>query len=295
MGTRGKTDKGERKMKKIFGMLWILTAVSVFFTGCSGTPAALEKPAEDIRKEEAADSDSLKTGLFVSAAQTTENAEEDSDGSVTTDISVIAVTVDDSGVIESCIIDAVQGKITVDSKGQVTKGAEEILSKNELGDSYGMKQFSSIGKEWNEQAAAVAEYAEGKTIEELKKGATASDGTEKDADLSSSATIYLGGFISGIEEAVRDAQDLGAKKGDELVMTVVSDGSSSFSATEETEGNAAVISKITVSTLREETVTSCIEDTVQSTAFFGRDGVFREGTSGNVLSSKQQSKKEGFE
>ncbi len=275
-------------MKKIVAMLLTLTAAAGLFAGCSGVPVAMEIPVEDTKKEEvAADSDSLKTGLFVSASQTVENAAGDGEGNAVTDISIIAVTVDGSGVIESCVIDAIQGKISVDANGQVTAGTEEIFSKNELGEAYGMKQFSPIGKEWNEQAAAIAEYAEGKTIEELKNGAIDETGAVKDADLASSATIYLGGFISGIEEAVNQARYLGAKKGDRLVLTAISNGASSSSATEETQGNASVTSNMTALTMKEEVITSCIIDAVQSTAAFGSDGIFAEDVESVVLSKNQ--------
>ena len=43
-----------------------------------------------------------------------------------------------------------------------------FLAKNELAEGYGMKRASAIGKEWHEQAAALAKYVEGKTIDEVK-------------------------------------------------------------------------------------------------------------------------------
>ena len=75
-----------------------------------------------------------------------------------------------------------------------------------LGDAYGMRKASSVGKEWNEQAAAVADFAKGKTVEELKGVAVNESGMAAETDLASSATIYIGGFISGIEEAVNQGR-----------------------------------------------------------------------------------------
>ena len=46
-----------------------------------------------------------------------------------------------------------------------TDPATTFPSKNELGDNYGMKKASSIGAEWYEQAAAMAAYVEGKTLD----------------------------------------------------------------------------------------------------------------------------------
>lgn len=276
-------------MKKIFAMLLTLAMTVGLLSGCAGVPVAMETPQGDAVKEEiaATDGESLKTGLSVVASLTAENAAAEADGTVTTDISIIAVTVSDSGVIESCAIDAVQGKIPFNAEGKLISEVTEILSKNELGENYGMKQFSPIGKEWNEQAAAIAQYAEGKTVEELKTSAIDETGVVKDADLASSATIYLGSFISGIEDAVNNAKHLGAAKGDQLVLTAISNGTGSTSATAEAEGSASVTSNIAALTMKGETITSCIIDSVQSKAGFGTDGTIVGEVNGALLSKNQ--------
>ena len=275
-------------MKKILAMLLTLTMAVGVLSGCSGVPVAVEDPSNGAVKEEvAADGESLKTGLFVSANLTGENASAEAAGTATTDISIIAVTVNENGVIESCAIDAIQGKISFDAEGQLVTEVTEILSKNELGENYGMKAVSPIGKEWNEQAAAIAAYAEGKTVEELKTGAVDENGVVKDADLASSATIYLGSFISGIEEAVKNAEYCGASKGDALVLTAISNGSGSKSASGEEAGSAAVVSNIIAMTVDGDVITSCIIDSVQSGAAFGNDGVFAADVNGAVLSKNQ--------
>jgi hypothetical protein len=70
----------------------------------------------------------------------------------------------------------------------------EILTKNEKGFDYGMVAYnaSAIGKEWFEQAAAVADYAVGKTADELANGAVNAEGKAADADLATVATIRIG-------------------------------------------------------------------------------------------------------
>ena len=208
-------------------------------------------------------------------------------GNATTDVSLIAVTVTEEGVIESCAIDAIQGKVAFDAEGQIVTELGEVLSKNELGENYGMKAFSPIGKEWNEQAAAIAAYAEGKTVAELKNGAIDENGVVKDADLASSATIYLGSFVSGIEEAVKNAQYCGASKGDQLVLTAISNGAGSASADGEAVGKAGVASDIIAMTVKGDMITSAIIDSVQSNAEFGTEGVLAEDFAGAVLSKNQ--------
>ena len=156
----------------------------------------------------------------------------------------------------------------------------------ELGEAYGMKAFSPIGKEWNEQVEAIEKYAVGKTVEELKTTAIDETGVVKDADLASSATIYMGSFIWGIEAAVNNAQNLGAKSGDELVIVSNATSIGSKSASDEEEGYAQVDANVAVLTRNNGVITSCIIDAVQSKAAFGTDGVVT--TEAGEAASKNQ-------
>ncbi|MEG1417985.1 MAG: hypothetical protein RSC55_05080, partial [Oscillospiraceae bacterium] len=70
----------------------------------------------------------------------------------------------------------------------------------ELGTAYGLSKASSIGKDWNEQAASFAAYATGKTLDEVK-GIALKEGVPADADLMSSVTIHVADFITLIEKA----------------------------------------------------------------------------------------------
>ncbi|MBQ6949019.1 MAG: hypothetical protein IJN41_04970, partial [Firmicutes bacterium] len=68
-----------------------------------------------------------------------------------------AAAVGADGKITSSVIDAVQANVNFDTAGKITSDLSAVIStKNELGDSYGLKKASSIGKEWYEQAAAYA-------------------------------------------------------------------------------------------------------------------------------------------
>ena len=49
--------------------------------------------------------------------------------------------------------------------------------------------------------AALADYAVGKTVDELKGMAVGEDGKAADADLAASVTLYIGSFVDGIEAA----------------------------------------------------------------------------------------------
>ena len=282
-------------MKKILAFVLTIAMAASMLVGCTGTIVVIENPTgnaetnEKVENVEVAETTegAVKTGLSVIAGLSGEGATAEADGVVTTDISLVAVTVNDSGVIESCAIDAVQGKVSFDEKGQLAKETGEILSKNELGDNYGMRVASPIGKEWNEQAAHIAAYAVGKTVEELKTNAIDDAGMVKDADLASGATIYMGSFIWAIEAAVNNATHLGAQSGDKLVLTAISSSDGSEAASAEAEGSASVTSNIIAMTTNGTIITSCIIDAVQSKAGFGADGQLVGEVGGDVLSKAQ--------
>ena len=118
-----------------------------------------------------------------------------------TDVTLVAVTVDEEGVITSCAIDAVQAKGSYDAQGQlVGNTGAAVRSKNDLGTDYGMGKISSIGKEWNEQAAAFSAYVAGKTLDEVAGIAVDESTKPADADLSASVTISIGGFQALLEK-----------------------------------------------------------------------------------------------
>ena len=231
----------------------------------------------------------LKTGLSVtvSVADST-NADAENAGAAKYDITVVAVSVDNDGVIESCLIDSVPATVNFDTAGVITTDlATEVLTKDELGENYGMKAYGGAAYEWNEQAAALAEYAEGKTVEELKNGAIDETGKAKDADLASTATIYLGGYVAAIEDAVNQAQDLGAQKGDELRMATISSLGNSVSAEGETDGTAQLDTDFTVLTLKDGVITSCYLDSVQAKVTFNAAGEITSDLSAAIQTKNQ--------
>ena len=281
-------------MRKALAFVLTLAMSASLLVGCTVKIVVIDNPTGNVENVEMAETTedaettegAVKTGLSVIAGLSGEGATAESNGAVTTDISLVAVTVNDKGVIESCAIDAVQGKVAFDQEGQLAAETGEILSKNELGDNYGMRVASPIGKEWNEQAAHIAAYAVGKTVEELKTKAIDENGVVADADLASGATIYMGSFIWAIEAAVNNATHLGAESGDQLILTAISSNGST-AASAEAEGSASVTSNILAMTTRENVITSCIIDAVQSKAAFDIKGQLVGEVGGDVLSKAQ--------
>ena len=92
-------------------------------------------------------------------------------GAVST--TLVAAVFDNDGKIIKISIDEVESKIGFDSAGQLADfTAGEVKSKKELGDAYGMKAVSGIGKEWYQQIESLEKWLEGKQINTVIGGAT---------------------------------------------------------------------------------------------------------------------------
>ena len=296
-------------MKKIVSLLLILAIAAGLLAACAGVPVSVTDPLPEDNAEtapetpetpETPDTDTaepeapaaegaVKTGLSVSTSlSSSKSAADGEDGLVQADVMLVAVTVDEAGVIQSCAIDAVQAKVPFDAAGQLTGDvAAPILSKNELGEDYGMKKASSIGKEWNEQAAAFAEYCVGKTVDEVSGIAVTEDGKAGDADLAASVTISIGSFLSGVEAAVANAQALGASAGDTLKLVTETTAADSVPAGEE-DGKVSIVSNIAVVTENADgVITSCILDAVQPALTFDGQGQLTGDAAAPVLSKNQ--------
>ena len=263
-------------MKKTSLLVTLALALGLL-TGCVGTPVIYYTECDCPDSHAAVPNDrpnvvegAVRTGLAVVAnAADSKNAAE-----AAYDVTYVAVTVDDKGVIASCVIDSLGAKVTFDAAGTITSDLNAaILTKNELGDSYGMKAHGGAKYEWNEQARALADYAAGKTVEQLKNGAVDESGrAPAGSDLASTATIYLGGYVSAIEKAVANAAHLGAAAGDELRLAVISKADGSTSASADKAGTAQLDSDVTALTLNDGIITSCVIDSLQAKVSFDAAG-----------------------
>lgn len=274
-------------MKKCAILLTICLLAGIF-AGCAGTPVvyytnctcpveeheAVVGVTEPAPEEPVVSEGAVKTGLYIGTNISEGKNAAEENGEAKYDITVVAVTVDDTGIIRSCAIDSIGTSVAFNDSGVITSDlGAAIATKNELGENYGMKAYGGAAYEWNEQAAALAQYAVGKTVDQLKNGAVDETGHAVDADLASTATIYLGGYVSGIEAAVANAQHLGAQAGDALRLAIIPGTGSSKSAEGENAGTAQLDVDVTALTMNGETITSCIIDALQAKVSFGADGV----------------------
>jgi uncharacterized protein YggL (DUF469 family) len=131
-------------------------------------------------------------------------------GRIRVNVTFAAVALDKDGKVVATMIDVAQNDGTFDVAGAIVK-AEAAATKKEKGDAYGMKGSSAIGKEWDEQIAALETWMAGKTLAEVK-ALPLVDGDIKDGeDLKSSVTITVTDYLAAFEKAVGAAKDLAAK------------------------------------------------------------------------------------
>lgn len=140
-------------------------------------------------------------------------AEADKAGSVTINTTMCALELDDAGKITAVSFDIAQNKVGFDATGALTDELTgEHPTKKELGDGYGMKAASGIGKEWFEQAEALEDWCVGKTVEEVVTMPTYDKGDGRhtqvpdDVDLKTGCTIDMGSFLGALQEAADNAK-----------------------------------------------------------------------------------------
>ena len=284
-------------MKKALFALIALLLATAMLTGCMGTPVVVNDctcPSEGqttpTEPTAPVSEGAVKTGLAVitTAADST-SATAEAAGAVKLDSTLVAVTVDDEGIITSCIIDSIPATVNVDATGAITSDlAAAVPTKNELGENYGMVAWGGAIAEWDAQVAALCSYAVGKTVEQLKNGAIDETGKAPEgSELASSATIYLGGFVSGIEAAVNNATHLGAEAGDELKLVTLNKLSSSTNATAEAAGCVQLDGDIAALTVKDGIITSCIIDSVQAKVNFDTTGTITSDLAAQIPSKNQ--------
>ncbi|NLZ48722.1 MAG: hypothetical protein GX895_08025 [Clostridiales bacterium] len=144
-----------------------------------------------------------KLGLGNDISIAKSKSAEGENGAVAQVDTVMMVTAfDKDGKVAGAILDTAQTKVQFDKDGKVTTDKNgEFKTKVELGDNYGMKKASSIGKEWYEQAAAFTSWMKGKKVDEIKAVNAA-----EDADLKASVTVSVDTYLKTLEEASNKAK-----------------------------------------------------------------------------------------
>ena len=262
-------------MKKIFALILAMVLTVSLLSGCVATTVVIgnctcptDGHVQPTETTAPAVEGAVKTGLSVSTSiSDSASATAEAAGAAKYDVTLAAVLVNDEGIIVDCVIDSIPATVKFDANGQITSDLTmAVPTKNEQGANYGMVAYGGAKAEWDAQVAAVAKYAIGKTVDQLKNGdIDMVTGKAKDgSDLASSATIYLAGYVYAIEAAVNNAKHLGAQADDELVLATLNSVGSSASATAEKAGTIQLDADITALTKADGKITSCYIDSLQA-------------------------------
>ena len=150
-------------MKKFLALMTAL-ALSFSLVACGST--------DNDNNSDVIDSTNYKIGIGSYTSTESASSASGDNGKAVAKTTYATVVFDSNNIIKKVYIDEVEAKVYFDSKGQIVKSntLDNIKSKRELGDSYGMKGASPIGKEWYEQVNNLEAYLVGKNIEEISKG-----------------------------------------------------------------------------------------------------------------------------
>ncbi|MBE6806703.1 MAG: hypothetical protein E7527_01630 [Ruminococcaceae bacterium] len=113
-------------------------------------------------------------------------------------LDLAAVTLDEQHRITGCVTDQAEIRLTVEEDAFTTLSGL-VKTKRQLGDGYGMKTASPIGKEWYQQADAFDAYAVGKTAQALA-GLSLNEGK---TDAVSGCTITVKEMLKNLIKAAR--------------------------------------------------------------------------------------------
>ncbi|MEA4912660.1 MAG: hypothetical protein VB092_08645 [Oscillospiraceae bacterium] len=223
-------------MKKILAILLVLSLV----VGVAAWGKKNEENTDPGTEQPTASA--LKLGMFIDTALSGADATADANGSGEADSTVAVVLLDADGKIVDCVLDIAQTKMEFTAAGEVLNKDAVPATKLEGGDDYGMKQYSGIGKEWYEQAEGFCSYCIGKTADEVAGIAMDDQGVASDEALLATTTVHIGGYISAVVEACKNAQELGSMSGDKLGLAVSTSLSDSTDAAADKDGMCYIYS-----------------------------------------------------
>lgn len=150
-----------------------------------------------------------RIGLGMAVDSAVSPAEDDDDGRAEAKVTTCALLLDQEGKILSVKFDCTEAIATYNKAGAVT-WPDTYKSKKELGYDYGLKKYSSIGKEWFEQVNALEDYCTGKTVSDVSsmqlKEEDGRMGVPAAAELTSTCTISCDQFIEALKKAEMSAK-----------------------------------------------------------------------------------------
>lgn len=229
-------------------------------------------------------SNTLKFGVGTYAyRENVSDSLDGEDGKAETVVNIAAVLLDSKGRVVECAIDCIDYSLGFSANGKYIP-VDNVLSKYEQGDSYGMKANSGIKKEWYEQVDAFVELIKGKSITDIK-ALVAQDKKGNEDVINAGCTITVSEFVSAIERAVNNATDSKASKGNVLKIGTVSTQTGSKDATAEDDGANRVDTAFTVVALDKDKIVCAYSDALQSEVTFNSKGE-NTGKSGEITTKR---------
>lgn len=245
-------------MKRTIALVLALSCLCL--TGCSGTTVIYQElpssgqqqsDPQSAPQPEEPGSGAVKTGLAI----LTDTTGSDSGEEVSYEVAVAAVTVDEGGVIRSCVIDEIDSEVPIDTTGTVIGDTATALTSHRASDG-----------DWARRAEQTARYAVGKTAAQLQNSGD-NEGEE---------------LLNAVARAVEYARHMGAQADDELRLALIADHSDSTSATGSESGRVRLNCSAAAVTFRGEMMTSCRIDSVQADVSFDAMGTVTGGVADHV-------------
>ncbi len=150
-------------------------------------------------------------GLGISTNVAGTEAKDDKPAKIQVNTTMNALALDAEGKIVGNIIDVMQLPVQVDAEGKIVEKLDEVKSKKELQEDYGMRKASEIGREWFEQAADLEAWTIGKTIDEVvnmpvKERDEKHQNVPDVPELASTVTITIEGYRAAMANAAANAK-----------------------------------------------------------------------------------------
>ena len=264
-------------MKKLLSLLLVLILVFAI-VGCGGQKDDTPAPGSEQGSGSSSADGIVKLGLGqLTSIAKSKSADGENGPMAQVDTVMAAVGFDKDGKVVSITIDTAQTRVNFDKDGKLTSDpSAELKTKVELGDEYGMKKNSEIGKEWYEQIAELEKWMVGKTVDEIKSMKTkkvddAHPAVPDDPDLTSLVTISVQDYIAIVEEAWEKARDVDGA--DKVGLGVVTSIGSSKEADDESGPVAQVDTIMAATAITSDGKTAgTIIDNAQTRVNFDKDG-----------------------
>lgn len=153
----------------------------VISAGCTimidGFVLAVEKACKNASQAAVSKTDKVNVAIVATQGETLD-ATADTKGKNEIEVAFSAAAVNTDGKVSVMSSDAATVTASFSNKG-VADAANEVVTKKEQGDKYGMVAYANAEKEWFEQAAAFDGICAGKTADEIAALETKGYGTEE--------------------------------------------------------------------------------------------------------------------